>query len=301
MSLRVPRALADELYRRAEAGRWQVPPETFASALERSAAKAFPGRAPSSAEIRQYLGSLRLGDLALACACEEGADAAWDHFVLEYRPILYRAADALDPTGRAREMADSLYADLYGLRAGSGERRSLFRYFHGRSSLATWLRAVLAQRHVDRVRADRRETPLPDEEPPAPSWHAPDPDQSRLVAAIHSALRAAVERLDSRDRLRLCYYYAQGLTLAEAGRLLGEHEASVSRHLAATRKALRRDVEHQLRADGLGADEIDRAFECASDDAGPLDVAELLGEAGARNPDSHVQSGGKRSPERKMR
>ena len=119
MSLRVPRALADELYRRAEAGRWHVPPETFASALERSAAKAFPGRTPSSAEIRQYVGSLRLGDLALACACEEGADAAWDHFVLEYRPILYRAADALDPTGRAREIADSLYAKLYGLRAGA--------------------------------------------------------------------------------------------------------------------------------------------------------------------------------------
>ena len=301
MSLRVPRALADELYRRAEAGRWQVPPETFASALERSAAKAFPGRTPSSAEIRQYLGSLRLGDLALACACEEGADAAWDHFVLEYRPILYRAADALDPTGRAREIADSLYAELYGLRAGSGERSPLFRYFHGRSSLATWLRAVLAQRHVDRVRADRREAPLPEEEPPAPSSHAPDPDQSRLVALIHTALRAAVDRLDARDRLRLCYYYSQGLTLAEAGRLLGEHEASVSRHLAATRKALRRDVEQQLRADGLDADEIDRAFECASDDAGPLDVAELLGEAGARNPDSHVQSGGRKSPERKMR
>ena len=30
-----------------------------------------------------------------------------------------------------------------------GERRSLFRYFQGRSSLATWLRAVLAQRYVD--------------------------------------------------------------------------------------------------------------------------------------------------------
>ena len=37
-----------------------------------------------------------------------------------------------------------------------GERQSLFRYFHGRSSLATWLRAVLAQRVVDAVRVERR-------------------------------------------------------------------------------------------------------------------------------------------------
>jgi RNA polymerase sigma factor (sigma-70 family) len=301
MSLRVPRAIADDLYRRAEAGRWQVPAESFALALERSAAKAFQGRTPSSAELRQYLGALRLGEIALACACDEGSDAAWDHFVLEYRPILYRAADALDPTGRAREIADSLYAELYGLRASGGERSSLFRYFHGRSSLATWLRAVLAQRYVDRVRADRREAPLPEEEPSAPSPHAPDPDERRLVAIIHDALRAAVDRLDSRNRLRLCYYYAQGLTLAEAGRLLGEHEASVSRHLAATRKALRRDVEQQLRATGLDAAAIGHAFECASADAGPLDVAELLGEAAARNPDSPVPSGDGRSAERRMR
>ncbi len=41
---------------------------------------------------------------------------------------------------KAREMADSLYADLYGLRESSdGSRRSLFDYFHGRSKLSTWL------------------------------------------------------------------------------------------------------------------------------------------------------------------
>ncbi len=78
----------------------------------------------------------------------------------EYRPVLYRSADAIDPGGGARELADSIYADLFGLQERDGERRSLFRYFHGRSSLATWLRAVLAQRLVDRVRSTRRLTPL---------------------------------------------------------------------------------------------------------------------------------------------
>src|SRR5436190_16244756 len=76
--------------------------------------------------------------------------------MLQYRPVLYRAADALDPGGGAREVADSLYAELYGLQVRGGERRSLLHYFHGRSSLATWLRAVLAQRYVDRIRAGRR-------------------------------------------------------------------------------------------------------------------------------------------------
>ena len=80
------------------------------------------------------------------------------------RPLLYRAADALDPGGGARDLADSLYADLFGIGDHAGERQSLFRYFHGRSSLTTWLRAVLAQRHVDRLRTHRRLDALPEEE-----------------------------------------------------------------------------------------------------------------------------------------
>ena len=85
-------------------------------------------------------------DLELARRCAAGEPAAWDRFVLEYRPVLYRAADALDKTGGAREIADSLYAELYGVKDAGRERQSLVRYVSGKSSLATWLRAVLAQR-----------------------------------------------------------------------------------------------------------------------------------------------------------
>jgi len=99
----------------------------------------------------------------LACACADGLEAAWDHFIREYRPTLYRAADAIDPTGGARDLADSLYAELFGLSERDGQRRSHLRYYHGRSSLGTWLRAVLSQRHVDRIRAGTRMEPLPDE------------------------------------------------------------------------------------------------------------------------------------------
>ena len=91
-------------------------------------------------------------------------------------------------TGRARELADALYAELYGVR-NRGDRRSLFRYFDGRSSLATWLRAVLAQRYVDRLRAERRLEPLPDEEMPAESDDA-DPERARYVAARRAGARA---------------------------------------------------------------------------------------------------------------
>src|SRR5262249_12482141 len=95
-------------------------------------------------------------DLELARACEAGDGKAWEKFILTYRPILYRSADALDPTGGARDLADAIYGELF--------ERSLFRYFQGRSSLATWLRAVLSQRYVDRLRGDRRTAALPEDE-----------------------------------------------------------------------------------------------------------------------------------------
>src|SRR5436190_6944253 len=130
-------------------------------------------------------------DLELARLCAAGDERAWERFVLEYRPLLYRAADALDPSGAAREVADSLYAELYGVTATGAARQSLFRYYEGRSSLGTWLRAVLAQRFVDGVRSRRRAEPLTGEEAPARSSE-PDPERGRYLALVQQALERAI-------------------------------------------------------------------------------------------------------------
>jgi RNA polymerase sigma factor (sigma-70 family) len=275
--------LVERLYGQAKGERWRTPVDRFARSLEASAERAFAGRSPGSVDARaleRYLGSLHLEDLALACACAAGDEDAWEHFVLEQRPLLYRAADALDPSGGARDLADSLYADLFGLANRAGERQSLFRYFHGRSSLTTWLRAVLAQRYVDRLRTDRRVEALPDEESAA-ALAAParpiEPDRGRYLGLIGDAFARAVANLAARDRLRLACYYAQELTLAQTGRMLGEHEATSSRQLARTRQAIRHAVEQYLRAEvGLADAEIVRCFECVTEDAGSMDLREML-------------------------
>jgi RNA polymerase sigma-70 factor (ECF subfamily) len=220
--------------------------------------------------------SSHAADVQLARLCAAGDERAWETFIREYRPLLYRAADALDRTGGARDIADSLYAELYGIKDGSGERQSLFRYFQGRSSLATWLRAVLAQRYVDRLRAQRRLEPLGDE--PADEGAAPpDPDRDRYVALVREALGRAVARLDPRDRLRLASYYVQGLTLSQIGRLLRESEASASRHLARIRREIRADVERQLREESrMNDDQIAACFSSIVDDPGPLDMKQVI-------------------------
>ena len=215
-------------------------------------------------------------DLELARLCAAGDEHAWETFVREYRPLLYRAADALDRTQSARELADSLYAELYGVTANAGERQSLFRYYQGRSSLATWLRAVLAQRYVDRVRVQRRIEPLRHHEVPAPDEEI-DTERTRYVALVGEALSRAVAGLNARERLRLGCYYVQELTLAETARVLHESEATSSRQLGRTRQALRTEVERQLRADAqLSDDQIAACFASVAGDPGPLDLKQVI-------------------------
>jgi len=273
----------------------------FASSLARCVAKRFTASATPS-EIEQYLTALHLKDFVLACACADGHSTAWEHFVSSYRGYLRSAAAAIlkcpADSPAARELADSLFADLYGLREGNRPERSLFRYFHGRSSLKTWLRAVLAQRHIDGIRAGRRLTSLsdsPDVEEStsrvpqiATTPSQPDPHRQRYIGLFTRSLEVALRLLDPRDKERLRLYYADELTLAEIGRQFGEHESSVSRNLERTRRELRRDVEAALRKGcpsangassepGLSEEQLSLCFQYAAEDA-PIDLEKLFAE-----------------------
>src|SRR5579863_9260405 len=159
--------LAVELHAAARCARWELSVNDFAESLRRSSEKRFPGAPPALVDLEAYLKSLHLEDLALACACGLGIELAWEFFIAHFRQDLRQAASSmLRGSGhaddvRAQELAESLYAELYGVRSGrDGRRKSLFEYFHGRSKLSTWLRAVLAQKQVDAFRTSGRTVPL---------------------------------------------------------------------------------------------------------------------------------------------
>jgi RNA polymerase sigma-70 factor, ECF subfamily len=254
-------AIAQKLLDRAATPlAWGLSAQQFQIALERSAAHRFSSSPVVENVIEKYLKALNLADLALASACSGGNSAAWDYFVANFRPEIYRAARAITggsdaAESSARELADSLYGDLYGLRESKGQRKSLFDYFHGRSKLTTWLRAILAQRHVDQFRRTKRLDSLDDgdDESSKPLYRiaapnsAPDPDREKYLTILQAVLLAALDALAPRDRLRLAYYYVNDLTLAQIGKLLAEHEATVSRKLDRARKDLRQRVEKVLR------------------------------------------------------
>ena len=291
-------SLLEWAYARAQAGHWGVSRERFAAALERSARKALTPVALTPQKLHDYLAALHLEDLALATACADGSDAAWEHFFSTYRSYLRAAAAAIlrgsAGSPEACDLADSLFSELYGVSSGKGAERSLFRYFHGRSSLKTWLRAVLAQRHIDSIRAGRRFEELAEDETgdgsPSPLLGPPaqqvDPHGERYVTCFSRALQTALDRLAPQEKERLRLYYAEEKTLAEIGRLLGEHESSVSRHLDRVRRDLRQAVEEILR-NGIGAAngsavqpglsdaEIALCFEYSAGDV-PIDLDKLL-------------------------
>lgn len=285
-------------YAQASAERWGLSHERFAAALERSGEKRIAAGSLSPEEIEEYLSSLHLEDLALATACLENCEGAWEHFVAEYRSYLRAAAAAVlrcrSGAPEACDLADSLFTELYGLADAPGRERSLFRYFHGRSSLKTWLRAVLAQRHIDVIRAGRRFESLDDDEsqsvvanlPARVSTQAADPHRDRYVSLFVRALQAALATLEPRDDQRLRLYYVKELTLAEIGKQLGEHESSVSRNLDRIRLVLRRAIEENLRngrpavngsasEPGLSDAQIALCFEYAAADT-PFDLEQLL-------------------------
>jgi RNA polymerase sigma factor (sigma-70 family) len=287
-------------YSGSRAAEWNLSRARFEAALERSVGKRFAEGPVNRERVEEYLETLHFDDLALASACMEGSEEAWEYFVRSYRGYLRAAAGSITKGSRsgtdAQELADSLFAELFGLVDGKRGEASLLRYFHGRSSLKTWLRTILAQRHIDRLRQSRRWESFDredgEERKPIVSQNVatlpPDPHRSRYIQRFLLALSDCLGALAANDRKRLELYYAREKTLAEIGRLLGEHESSASRNLERTRRELRANVEQCLRTgkhtedhsaslSPLSDAEITLCFQYAAEGA-PIDFRKLFPE-----------------------
>jgi len=273
----------DRLYSTSNATAWQVARASFASALWRSFERRFSSdiNAVDRTEGIRFLDSIHVVDLALAIGCRDGDADAWRHLVSTYRaPVDAFARAVLGNSSRASEIADSLWADLYGLRSSDGARRSPLDHYGGRSSLMSWMRVVVTRLEADQWRVTRRMEPLDDRDGNSGAFEngtaSPDPDRARLIGALDRSLNEALNALSPDDRLRLSYYYVQDLTLAQTAALIGEHESSASRNLARTRTAIRDHVTRTLRREyRFSDDQIQQCFEYATGDW-PFDLGRML-------------------------
>jgi RNA polymerase sigma-70 factor (ECF subfamily) len=243
----------------------------FAAVLDEAGRKSnfgLPAGAPPEAHQRQaFYRALHARELALARACALGCEAAWAQFMAEFRgPLLQAAIGITRSSSLGEELADSLYSELFGLTQRDGRRWSPLETYSGRGSLMGWLRAMLAQRHVNHYRRTHRESPLEDVEPVAGAAAEPQPVQaSELAEAVSEVLGA----LDAETRFLLSAYYLDRRTLLELGGVLRVHEATVSRKLKRVTEEVRKKLLKSLEKRGMSRR---AAQEALGVDPGDLDL-----------------------------
>ncbi len=237
--------------------------EQFVAILNEIGAK-YLTAGTSEREREEFFASLRLDELALARACAAGNERAWEIFMLRYREKLYDiAAYIAKESSAARELADSIYADLYGTSAREGKRISKLASYTGRGSLEGWLRTVLAQEYVNRYRKQRRLVSLDEESEAGVQFAAAEPELApaahdlRVAAATDQALAA----LSAEDRFVLASYYLDHHTLAEIARTLRVHESTISRRLGKLTKTLRKQILATLRRKGMSRRQGEEALQ----------------------------------------
>jgi len=217
----------------------------------------------SAGELRTFFLSLRVDELALARACAAGNNSAWEIFLTRFREKLYLAALRIArEDSAARDLADSLYADLYGTMTRDGQRVSKLASYTGRGSLEGWLRTVLAQEYVNRYRRTKRLVSLEEESEEGIQFAAPEAQASATAdTRLEQATDAVLAQLPPEDRAVLGAYFLDGRTLAEIARMLGVHESTISRKLDKLAKSLRKHILAGLTRRGMSRRQAEEAIE----------------------------------------
>ena len=227
-------------------------------------------------------------ELALARACAAGHQRAWDFFLSRYRDGLYAAAYSIArEESAARELADSIYADLYGTRVRDGERLSKLASYTGRGSLAGWLRTVLAQQHVDRYRKTRRMVSLEEENERGVQFASPVQDaesnsHSGEGGRLEQSTDEVLSQLSSEERFLLASYFLDGRTLAEIARSMGVHESTISRKLDKLTTSVRKRIRDDLVRRGMSRAQAEELLSTDVRDVA-INVRESLGRGIAQN------------------
>jgi RNA polymerase sigma-70 factor, ECF subfamily len=250
-----------DLYAKCGGQRYGLSQDEFHVVLEQVAVKYIPSAKED--ERVAFWRELKLEELALARACAAGYDPAWEVFLTRYREKLHDIARGITKEdASARELADSIYGDLYGTVEKNGHRVSRLNFYMGRGSLEGWLRTVVTQEFINRYRKQKKLVSLEEREEEGVQFSAAAPDpvtpvDDRLGGAVDEALG----KLDPEDRLVLAAYYLDDRTLTEIGRLVGVHESTISRRLEKMVKGLRKQILAGLIAQGMNRAQAEEAME----------------------------------------
>jgi RNA polymerase sigma-70 factor, ECF subfamily len=255
-------ARLDELFARSAATSFGIGKAELEGWLIAIAQKYLPADA-NRRDAEELISTLRVEEIVLARACVAGNERAWEQFMARFRELLYDSAlGIVKESSQAKDLADSLYADLYGMSERDGARVSKLASYMGRGSLEGWLRTVVAQEFVNRYRTRKRLVSLEEQEEEGAQFSAPEQVAGNVVEPrLDEAVREALAALDSESRTILSAYYLDGRKMAEIGRMFGFHEATASRKLDRISKALRNTVTEGLLRRGMSERQVKEALE----------------------------------------
>jgi len=198
---------------------------------------AWPGFAPSASDLdRRPMNHSRAyapaPDEELVAWAGGGDRRAFDEIVVRHGPLALRVALRLIPNQQA---AEGVVQEAM-LRAWAQARH----FDPRRARFTTWLYRIVVNLCIDQRRRLQPE-PLPDDFDPADAGAGAD----ELLATHErqAALAGALRALPERQRAALALVYDEGLSGAEAARILGLSAKAVERLLARARASLR---EHLL-------------------------------------------------------
>ena len=255
-------SLVSQLYENSDAAQFDISASEFSQILSEITDKYLSSECDQAA-VRELLSKLHAKELILARACAAGHNKAWETLLTRYRDFLYQTAISIaKDEAIGRELADSLYADLYSSESRAGRRMSKLNSYTGVGTLTSWLCTVLVRAYIDRYRSEKRLVSLDEtmEEDPRLITAA-----SEVVVSVDPRLEDATDEalssLSPEDGYILVSHFLDGRTLADIASSLNVHESTASRRVEKITSRLRNKVVAALRRRGMSRAQAEEALQ----------------------------------------
>jgi RNA polymerase sigma-70 factor len=203
------------------------------------------GDHPQELLIIKFLSELHTNDLYLTIACAQKSDTAWQRFDTFYRGHIYEMTKyECSNLDAALELANNLLSDLY---FSDRSKRPRIASYEGQSTLARWLRIVIAHRAINERERKGNCLERLDALPDIPDENVPVSMESAIQAhtyrpMILDTFRGASQRLSPREQYLLLMRYEEEVQVNEIAKILGLHSSSVTRQLQRTQEKMRVEV-----------------------------------------------------------
>jgi RNA polymerase sigma-70 factor len=199
-----------------------------------------------------FVSTLHTTDLYLAAACAHSSELAWVRFSETYKRLIQYLAQSHCPTmAAADELASGILSYLY-LPDSSGRTR--IASYDGRSSISTWLAAIVHHRAVkERRRKVNNAERLDRFRDKIDLWTEVKIGLQIRSATYGHAIDQAIEKsgksLTERERFILLLRYQDGISGTEIATILNVHASTVTRQLQGIYEKLRSAIVASLAED----------------------------------------------------